>query len=256
MSWQHGVRALAIDLDGVVYRGEEALPGAVEAVARLRARGFGVGFVTNGSGAGAPDYVSKLRRLGVPCEERELVSSGTEALRTVARRALDAGRGVFLVGTPKLAEEARRLGVAVTTEEACGAVVVGLCPGFDAGLLERAARALARGVPLVGANRDEDYPAADGRRLPGCGPVLRAVEEAAGRMADHVAGKPGLAMLEALAERLGVPVREWGVVGDGVESDLALARNAGVPGLYVGEGSPPGAAASYRSLAMLAAEAP
>jgi ribonucleotide monophosphatase NagD (HAD superfamily) len=127
-------------------------------------------------------------------------------------------------------------------------VVVALCPGFDAAVLGKAARALARGAPLVGANRDEDYPAADGTRLPGCGPVLRAVEEARGRAADLVAGKPQVAMFEALAERLGVPMGDWCVVGDGVDSDLALARSAGVPGIFVGDEAPPEAAAAYPSL--------
>lgn len=238
-----GRRWVALDLDGVLYHGPAALPGAVEAVCALRAAGLTVCFVTNASGSTRSRVVTKLQELGVPCEVDHLTTSGYVAAR-VAARLVGYGGPVLLVGSAGLAQECADQQLAITDDSAeAGAVVVGLDVEFGYARLAASLTALRRGVPLIGCNRDRSYPGAGGILLPGCGPILAAVEAAAGRTADIVVGKPAPQMLTDLWDLTGTRQSDWFVVGDSVEADLGMAAAAGVPGVLVGD-----PAGGYRDL--------
>lgn len=240
-----GRRWVALDLDGVLYHGPAALPGAVEAVRALRASGLTICFVTNSSGSTRAQVADKLQRLGVPCDVDHLTTSSYVAARAAGRLVPD-GQPVLLVGSAGLAQECSSVQLAVTDDpQEAGAVIVGLDVAFSYLRLAASLTALRRGVPLIGCNRDRNYPDVGGTLLPGCGPLLAAVEFAAGRTADVVVGKPAPQMLTNLWELTRTCRTDWFVVGDSVEADLGMAAAAGVPGVLVGP------AGGYRDLADL-----
>lgn len=226
---------VALDLDGVVYQGSAALPGAVESVRALRDAGLQVFFVTNGSAATRRRVADKLRGLGIPCEADRVTTSGNVAAR-FARQLVQDGQAVLVLGSAGLAEECVAEDLVVTDDpQKAGVVIVGLDTSFSYERLAAALVALGRGVPLVGCNRDGSYPGVGGVLLPGCGPLLAAVEAAAGRKADAVVGKPAAAILTELWASTDTSDKDWFVIGDSIHSDLGMAEAAGVPGVLVGD---------------------
>jgi HAD superfamily hydrolase (TIGR01450 family) len=193
-----------------------------------------VKFATNNSASTAQLVAAKLESLGITCGIQDVVTSGQMAARQVLEFTRP-GAEVLVIGSPALAAELAALGLARTMDvQQAEAVVVGLDPDFSYRHLADALTALSRGLPLVGCNRDVSYPGPGGTRLPGCGPLLAAVEAVAGRTADALAGKPSPAMLIELARRTGTRLDAWFVVGDEIDADLAMARAAGVPATLVG----------------------
>lgn len=235
---------VAVDLDGVIYQGSVAMPGAVEAVRALRDAGLQIFFVTNGSGSTRMRVAGKLATLGVPCGPDRVTTSGHVAARR-ARQLVGDGQPVLVLGSADLIEECAAEGLAITADPLKAAVVlVGLDVRFSYARLSGAVAALGRGVPLVGCNRDPSFPGDGGNLLPGCGPLLAAVEVASGRSADFVVGKPAATMLTDLWAATGTSRRDWFVIGDSTEADIGMAAAAGVPGVLVGD-----AARGYRDLA-------
>ncbi len=204
----------ALDLDGVLWRGDMPIDGAAEAVARLRATGARVVFLTNNAGATVAEHLAKLARMGVPAGRDDLLTSAQAAATLLAPGATAlpcAGEGVR--------EALAEAGIRVVEERPADAVVVGWHRNFDYDGLTRAADAVRAGARLIGTNEDATYPTPDGL-LPGAGALLAAVATASG-VAPEVAGKPHAPMLRLVAERVG---RVDTVVGDRPSTDGALAR--------------------------------
>jgi HAD superfamily hydrolase (TIGR01450 family) len=184
-----------LDLDGVVWLGAEPIPGAVDAVLRLRAAGERVLFLTNNSSAPIGDYVAKLVGLGIPADAGDLLTSAQ-----AAARMLEPGTTALVCGGPGVDEALRARGVATVRDGRADAVVVGWHTDFDYARLTAAFRAVNAGARLIGTNDDATYPTADGL-LPGGGSILASVETAAGIVAE-IAGKPHAPMAALVQERL------------------------------------------------------
>lgn len=207
----------ALDLDGVLWRGEQPIAGAADAVGRLRAGGTRVVFLTNNAGATVADHLAKLARMGVPAAPGDLLTSAQAAVTLLPPDAAVlpcAGAGVR--------EALAAAGIRTVEEGPADAVVVGWHRTFDYDGLARAADAVRAGARLIGTNEDATYPTPDGL-LPGAGALLAAVATASGAVPE-VAGKPHPPMLRLIAERLG---RVDVVVGDRPSTDGALARALG-----------------------------
>lgn len=207
--------AWVLDLDGVMWLGDQPVYGAADAVARLRANSQRVVFLTNNSSLTVGDYVAKLRAMGVPAEEADVVTSAQAAASMMAPSStalVCAGKGVD--------EALQRRGVRTVRSGRADAVVVGWHREFDFERLTAAYRAVSAGARLIGTNDDATYPTPTGM-LPGGGSILAAVSYATGKPAE-VAGKPFKAMVGLVKERVG---RIDVVVGDRASTDGALARN-------------------------------
>lgn len=226
---------LCCDLDGVVWLGDEPIPGAARAVERLRSAGIRVVFATNNSSATLLDYAARLARVGIPVDTRDIVSSATAAARWCrgefapdARLLLHAGAGVREALRDAGFTDLTDAGDAAPTGDrfAFDAVVCGWHRTFDFERLARAADAVRAGARFVATNLDPTYPDA-ARRLPGNGALVAAVAAAGGRPPDVVTGKPEPAMVDLVRARAGA---EPGiVVGDRVTTDGALAARLGWP---------------------------
>jgi 4-nitrophenyl phosphatase len=205
-----------IDLDGVVWLGSEPIPGGAEAVARLRAAGHAVLFVTNNSFATVAEQEAKLAALGIEAAG-DVVTSALAGASLV-----EPGQRVLVVGGPGIVEAVEARGAVVTDGLDAEVVMVGLDPALTYDRLDRAARAVRAGARLVATNTDPTYPTARGL-LPGGGAIVAAVAVAAGAE-PVVAGKPHPPAAALVRARLGP---NGTLVGDRADTDGRFARALG-----------------------------
>ena len=210
-----------LDLDGVVWLSDDPIPGAAQAVQRLRNRGDRVLLVSNNSSACIEEYLSKLERLGVPTESADLVTSGQ-----AAATLLQPGQTVLVCAGPGVEEALETRGVHTVRDGDADAVIVGWHRDFDYEGLTRAATAVMHGARLIGTNDDATYPTPAGP-IPGGGAILAAVATAGG-VAPTVAGKPHRPMVELVRARLGNDLAGATVVGDRPSTDGLFAVALGV----------------------------
>ena len=222
-----------LDLDGVVYVGPDAVPGAADAIAAAAAIGLRCVYVTNNA-ARTPEAVAEhLRELGVPAAADDVVTSAQLAAGILAGR-LAPGSPVLVVGGEGLHAALRAEGLHPVTRLDGGgdvrAVVQGFGPQVGWADLAEGARAVRSGLPWVATNLDLTVPTPHGP-APGNGTLVAAVAAAAERQPDTVAGKPGASAFRDAAARAGS--RRPLVVGDRLDTDLEGARAAQIPGLLV-----------------------
>ena len=226
-----------LDLDGCVWVGEAATPGAVEAVDALRRAGKGVAFVTNDGRQSAEDLVRKLWGLGCRAALEEVVTVGG-ALQHVLNEQ-HGGRSAFVVGSPAIHRHVADAGLRIVngTAFASRAEVVVLAghDGFDYAELKIATQAAWRGAAVLCTGRDATFPMSDGP-WPGTGAIVAGVEYAAGVAAVSV-GKPEAQLHLTALDRLGIerpePRSVAGrprvlAVGDRLDADLGGAHAAGL----------------------------
>ena len=219
-----------LDLDGVVYIGSDAVPGAPEALAEARAAGMRLAFVTNNA-ARTPEVVARhLTELGIDASADEVVSSAQAASHYLADR-LPAGAKVLVVGTTGLEQALRERGLVPVTEavDDVAAVVQGYSPDLSWRQLAEGAVAINRGLPWVATNLDPTVPSPRGR-LPGNGSLVAALRHATG--AEPIAtGKPDPTMHQESVQRSGAvnPI----VVGDRLDTDIEGANAVGCASLLV-----------------------
>ena len=223
------VRALLIDLDGVLYVEDEPIPGAVQAVRRLRASPLALRFVTNTTAHSRERTLAKLARLGFTVADPELVTPAALAVR----HCLEAGRRrVALIMN---AEVKRDFAELEETDEDAEAVIIGdLGPAFGYDVLNRAFRAVMHGAELIALQKNRYWLRADGLSLD-VGPFVAAIEYATGRQA-YVVGKPAPPFFANALGDLAVGAGEAAMVGDDIESDIGGALNAGLDAVLVRTG--------------------
>ena len=238
------IRLVIFDLDGVIYRGERAIEGAVELVADLRAAGMALRFATNNSTVDRGAYVARLGRLGIAATRDEVVTSTSATIEHLARHAPDV-RSVLVVGERGIVEELAAAGYeAVPAADAApdayaggplergyDALVVGLDTSFDYRRLAAANSAVRAGSRFVATNADALYPTTEGF-LPGAGTMVAAIAVGSGAEPE-VIGKPQPAMFIAALEGSGVSPDQAVVVGDNPEADMVAARRAGIRSILV-----------------------
>jgi HAD superfamily hydrolase (TIGR01450 family) len=220
--------AFLFDLDGVVWRGEEVIPGAARTIARLREDGKHVVFMTNNASRSPRQYAVKLMRLRIPTEPSDVVTSGHVVLAHLRKIGLRRGDRIHVCAAPALGQLLRGEGFAPTNQtRGVQAVVVAWNPKLTFEDIRSAADVARSGVPFIGANADATYPSEHGL-LPGSGSILAAIETASGMQAT-VVGKPKPEIVRLALERAGSEPDRALVCGDRPETDVAAARAAGVP---------------------------
>jgi HAD superfamily hydrolase (TIGR01457 family) len=221
--------ALLFDLDGVLYRGRDPVPGAAEAVAAVRAAGRGLAFVTNNSARTPATVAERLGRAGVPATPEEVVTSAAATAELLAGRGC---RSAFVVGEEGIRSALATAGIDLRDGEpdAVDAVVVGWDRGADYTKLRVASVLVERGAAFVGTNGDPSFPAADGSRWPGAGALLAAIATTTGAEPEIV-GKPHAPLFESALARAGGGRAL--VVGDRLDTDIAGAAALGWDSLLV-----------------------
>ncbi|HEY2299532.1 MAG TPA: HAD-IIA family hydrolase [Jatrophihabitans sp.] len=219
-----------LDLDGVVYVGQQAVDGVPKALHDAREAGMRLAFVTNNA-ARPPEAVAEhLRDLGIPAQSAEVTTSSQAAAHYLADR-LPPGAAVLVVGTTGLVEALRERGLTPVTsaDDDPAAVVQGYSPELDWKQLAEGAVAIRRGLPWVATNLDPTVPSPRGP-LPGNGSLVAALRHATGR-APVATGKPDPTMHRESVQRSRAerPI----VVGDRLDTDIEGAAAVGCDSLLV-----------------------
>jgi HAD superfamily hydrolase (TIGR01458 family) len=223
------VRALLVDLDGVLYVEDDPVPGARDAVALLRDRGLGLRFVTNTTARSRDETLAKLERLGFEVSPEELVTPAALARRRCEERGHETVALIMNEAVKADFEGLREVG------EGPDAVIMGdLGEAFGFEILNRAFRMVMDGAELIALQKNRFWVTGEGLSLD-AGPFVAAIEYASGAEA-HVVGKPAPAFFDGVLGDLGVDPEDAAMVGDDVESDVAGAMNEGLRGVLVRTG--------------------
>lgn len=222
-------RAVLLDLDGVLYVEDERVPGAAEAVERLRAAELTLRFVTNTTSHSWTATLDKLRALGFQVSDEELITPA----RLAVRRCRERGhRRVVLVMTDEVKADFAELEEA---DQEPDAVIVGdLGERFSYDVLNRSFRHLLAGAELIALQKNRYWLREDGLSMD-VGPFVAALEYAAACEA-HVVGKPAGAFFGHVLDGAGVLPGEAVMVGDDIETDIRGAMSAGLDGVLVRTG--------------------
>jgi arabinose operon protein AraL len=220
------IRGVLLDLDGTVYLGEALIPGAGEAVRAFKGAGMQVAYLTNKPLQPRAEYARKLTRLGIPTAPEEVVTSSFVLARWLRQHA--PGATLFVIGEPPLLEELRGAGFALSDDpQQVDVVVAAFDRGFDYRKLTIGMRAIRRGARFVATNPDRTCPMPGGE-IPDCAAVIGALEGCTGTRVEAVVGKPSAVMLQIALEVLGLGPGDCLMVGDRLETDVVMARQAGV----------------------------
>jgi HAD superfamily hydrolase (TIGR01458 family) len=223
------IEAVLLDIDGVLRIGDDAVPGAVEAVKQLRSADLALRFVTNTTSQPSRRITEELERLGF--------EPGPEAVVTPAglaiKRCRELGHGrVMLLMNEAVKED---FGELQETEDEADAVIVGdLGEEFSYEILNRAFRAVIDGAALIALQKNRYWLKPNGLSLD-VGPFVAALEYATEKEAD-VVGKPAPSFFELALDGLDVEPGQAAMVGDDIESDVGGALEAGIPGILVRTG--------------------
>jgi HAD superfamily hydrolase (TIGR01450 family) len=228
---------LLVDLDGVVYRGPEPVPGMPELLTRREAAGDIIVYVTNNSRWHRSEYRERLSNIGAPASLERILTSARGTALALAHLP-SPPRLTLVFGGPGLARELGDAGLAIVPCTLDGlaqrpdAVAVGIDFDLTHERLSVAADALRQGALFAVTNRDPIFPV-PGRLMAGAGAMVAALIEASGRQPDLVIGKPEPGLLREAAAVAGVPVEEAVVIGDGLRTDILAARQHGARSVLV-----------------------
>lgn len=224
-------RGWLLDLDGTVYLGDALIPGADAVIAALRAAGRRVAFLSNKPLQSRAEYAAKLTRLGVPATAEDVVNSSVVLARHLAH--LDPGAPVFVIGEPSLVAELQAAGFETRADPRVRWVVISFDRTFDYAKLNTALQAVTRHrARLIATNPDRTCPV-DGGEIPDCAGMIAAVEAVTNRRVEIVVGKPSPIILKAALAVLGLPARECVIVGDRLETDIAMGQAEGLGTILV-----------------------
>ena len=216
-----------LDLDGTVYRGDTLLPGVSDAIDEIRRRGTDVCFFSNNPRHDGTEYVERLGALGVDARPGEACSSGVVTCEYLDSR--HAGDRVFVVGSDALRAHVRGTSVDVVSDPAAADVLLASwTDSFHYRDLVASLRAVDEDTVFLGTDPDRTFPDGEGRATPGSGAIINAIAGVVDREPDAILGKPSQVAIDAALDRVGCPPEECLVVGDRLDTDIAMGERAGM----------------------------
>jgi 4-nitrophenyl phosphatase len=220
------VSGLILDMDGVLYRGTQPLPGARQLFPALREAGLAFILLTNNATLTAEEYTARLGKMGIVVPpEAILTTAGATA--TYLQQNYPQGGGIYVLGEPPLVRTLGNLPNFRLDGWNPDFVVVGLYYKFDYDSLQRACSAIRRGARFIATNTDATLPVEGGEVWPGAGSIVAAVKTCAG-VEPVVIGKPSTYMAELALSRIGLPPEQVLCVGDRLETDILMGARAGM----------------------------
>ena len=217
-----------LDLDGTIYLGSNLIEGALSFLERLEERGIRRFFLSNNSSKSVGQYLEKLRGLGIPASEDEILLSTHDLISWLSENGIDQ---TYLVGTEGMREMLESVGVATASENP-QYVVLGYDTEITYEKLSTASIHLHKGVPMVASHPDIVCPSPDGG-LPDTGAYMDLFEATTGVRPEHVCGKPNAGMILHKVQDLGLRPDQCAMIGDRLYTDMEMAERAGVHGVLV-----------------------
>jgi len=224
-----GLRNLVIDMDGVLYRGDEPIDGTRELIEFLREQGINFVLATNNATRTPQQFVDKLAGMGVQVYPHEVLTSSLATAGYLAHIA-PPGAKVFVVGMDGLRTALQEAGFRLV-EDGAQFVVAGMDFTICYDRLAQASLQIRAGARFIGTNPDLTFPSERGI-LPGAGSLLAFLEAASG-VRPVVVGKPGTAMMEQAVERMDAQPATTAMLGDRLETDILAGQRAGLRTILV-----------------------
>ncbi len=221
-----------VDMDGVIYRGNQPLPGSADFFRFLRNRHSRIAFFSNNSTITKKQYVEKLHNMDIIAREDEIISSSSITAYYIGKEKPQAT--VYCIGEEGIRDELRKNGAQIIADPAShqvNYVVVGLDRKFDYDKLTKAMWSLLKGAKFYGTNPDLTYPLEDSL-IPGCGALLASIEACTG-VKPRVFGKPCPESIHFLLEMTGFHEKETIFIGDRLDTDIELAKRQGIFSILV-----------------------
>lgn len=215
-------KAILLDMDGVLWRGAEAIGSVPGNLAAIAAKGMQAAFVTNNATLTVEQYQQKFHSFGAEVEPHQIHTSANAAAHYLSTQ--HASGNVYAIGERGLRQALEERGFTLA-EQDCLAVVVGLDRELTYDKLRIATQLISRGAAFIGTNPDRTLPSPNGP-VPGAGSILAALQAATG-VQPAIIGKPGTAILNAAMAALGAAPDETLVVGDRIDTDVAAGQAAG-----------------------------
>jgi len=223
------IRALIIDVDGVLWRGSLAMPGVPALFDFLSAHKIKFIIATNNAARPASEIIERMAAMGIRVNESQVLTS-SEATALYLRRIVSRGARVLVVGGEGLTDAMTRAGYDLVTQDA-DVVVAGLDMSVTYDKIKRAALEIRRGAKFVGTNADKTLPSAEGD-IPGAGAIIAAIQ-AATDVAPLIIGKPERAMFDIAVEQLQAARETVAMLGDRLDTDIEGAQRAGLKSILV-----------------------
>jgi HAD superfamily hydrolase (TIGR01450 family) len=220
--------AFLFDLDGVVYLGDELLPGSEEALTRLREAGKEVCFLTNDPRPTRRQVCRRLAGMGVQVDAEEVITSGWATARYLLQSGIESA---YVIGSRGLASEVGAVGVEVVDRGPCEVVVVGSDEHVSYSHIRQASRYISEGARFVATNADGSFPSPKGP-LPGTGAILEAIRVTTDEK-PVVVGKPFSPMFDMALKDLSTARERTVMIGDTPDSDIVGANRAGISGVLI-----------------------
>lgn len=216
------IKCFVLDLDGVVYRGKKLVPNADKRIENLRSKGK-VLFLTNNSTLARGDCVKKLEGFGIPAEEEEVITSGYVSAIYIKENY--SSPRVFIIGEEGLKNELETQGIK-TGMRRCNVVLVGLDRNLNYTKIATAVKLIRSGADFLATNLDNTLVTEDDL-LPGAGAIVSAVRTACEKE-PIVIGKPSHIMADIILRKAKAAPQEILLIGDRIETDIAMGKKAGV----------------------------
>lgn len=221
------IAGVVLDMDGVLWRGDDPLPGFHDAFAWFAEKNIPYALLTNNSGKTQAQYVEKLARLGVDGVPPERILTSASATAAHLSGGYPAGTRVYVVGMDGIRTALEESGFDVVGEDGhADVVVVGIDFHLSYSKLKRAALLIRAGAAFIGTNADKTFPSSEGL-IPGAGSLLAMLETATG-VHPLVIGKPATPMFEAALRVTDTPAVKTLMVGDRLDTDISGAQAVGL----------------------------
>lgn len=227
------MKGFIFDLDGTIYVDDGIISGVAEAIKGLQERGDKVVFLTNKSIASRNDYVEKLNKLGIKVKLNEVINSNYITAHYLKSQMAE-GDSVYVIGEEPLFKELAEQEIQLADiPEKASFVVLGWDRKFTYDKLNIAFQAWRNGAKIIATNPDRTCPVQDGE-IPDCGAMIGAIEGATGEPITTITGKPSLMMAEyVLNNVLDMQASDCYMVGDRLETDIKMAKEAGIQSVLV-----------------------
>ncbi len=225
----NAIHYLIVDIDGVLWRGKQPLPGVPEFFAFLNARQIRFIIATNNSARPVSDITDRLARMGVHVDANNVLTSA-EATARYLPRIVPPGSRILLVGGRGVADALTQAGYQLADRDVA-AVVVGVDFELTYEKLTRATSEIRRGALFVGTNNDKTFPGDEGL-TPGAGAIIAAIQTASDGQ-PIIVGKPQRAMFNMAVEAMGGDSAAAAMLGDRLDTDIEGAQRAGLKSILL-----------------------
>ncbi len=226
------INSVVFDLDGTIYNGNSLIKGASEIIKYLDENGYSIYYFTNNSSKNKQQIIEKLENFKLTVNPNNVYCCLEATPLFLKQKAYNT---VLCCGSQELEDVLKFHALKVFHEDINNelefdAVVIGMNIHFSYNQLAQISLALQRNpdCKLIACNLDMSYPIENGYKMPGCGPLVKAIESASGRKVDYIIGKPDTFMIDLIIQEHNLSKDSICIVGDSEESDIAMAENANI----------------------------